>query len=70
MDQIRIVSAMGFFITMNPGNKGCAELPESIKVQFIPSAMIKEDFQLITKNMLESEGLKKAKVFSSSFVTF
>ena len=68
-DRIRVVPTMGFFITMNPGYKGRAELPESIKVQFRPCAMIKADFQLIAENMLLSEGFKEAKVLSSRFVT-
>jgi precorrin-4/cobalt-precorrin-4 C11-methyltransferase len=46
-----------------------AELPESIKVQFRPCAMIKADFVLIAENMLMSEGFKEAKVLSSRFVT-
>ena len=58
-----------FFITMKPGSKGRAELPESIKVQFRPCAMIKADFVLIAENMLMSEGFKEAKVLSSRFVT-
>ena len=54
---------------MNPGYKGRAELPESIKVQFRPYAMTKADFKLIAENMLMSEGFKEAKVLSSRFVT-
>jgi len=54
---------------MNPGYKGRAELPESIKVQFRPCAMIKADFKLIAENMLMSEGFREAKVLSSRFVT-
>ena len=68
-DRIKVVPCMGFFITMNPGYKGRAELPESIKVQFRPCAMIKADFVLIAENMLMSEGFKEAKVLSSRFVT-
>jgi dynein heavy chain len=68
-DRIKVVPTMGFFITMNPGYKGRAELPESIKVQFRPCAMIKADFVLIAENMLMSEGFKEAKVLSSRFVT-
>jgi len=68
-DELCLVPTTGFFITMNPGYKGRAELPESIKVQFRPCAMIKADFQLIAENMLLSEGFREAKVLSSRFVT-
>lgn len=68
-DRIKVTPTMGFFITMNPGYKGRAELPESIKVQFRPCAMIKADFILIAENMLLSEGFREAKVLSSRFVT-
>jgi len=68
-DRIKVVATMGFFITMNPGYKGRAELPESIKVQFRPCAMIKADFPLIAENMLMSEGFKEARILSSRFVT-
>lgn len=68
-DRITIVPTVGFWITMNPGYKGRAELPESIKVQFRPCAMIKADFKLIAENMLMSEGFREAKVLSSRFVT-
>lgn len=68
-DRITIFPTVGFFITMNPGYKGRAELPESIKVQFRPCAMIKADFKLIAENMLMSEGFKEAKVLSSRFVS-
>lgn len=68
-DEITIVKTVGYFITMNPGYKGRAELPESIKVQFRPCAMIKADFKLIAENMLMSEGFKEAKILSSRFVT-
>ena len=54
---------------MNPGYKGRAELPESIKVQFRPYAMTNAGFKLIEENMLMSEGSKEAKVLSSRFVT-
>lgn len=68
-DPITILPTVGFFITMNPGYKGRAELPESIKVQFRPCAMIKADFKLIAENMLMSEGFKEAKILSARFVT-
>ena len=60
---------MGFFITIDPDKKDFAQLPESIKLQFRPCAMIKANLQLITKNIPMREGFMEAKVLSSCFVT-
>ena len=67
-DRIKIVPTMGFFITINPGYKGRAKLPESIKVQFRPCAIIKVDFLLIAENMLMSVGFKEYTLLSLRFV--
>ena len=67
-DRIKVVTTMGFFITINPGYKGRAKLPESIKVQFRPCAIIKVDFLLIAENMLMSVGFKESKLLSSRFM--
>jgi dynein heavy chain len=66
---VKLVPAVGIFITMNPGYAGRTELPENLKTLFRSCAMVTPDIQLICENMLMSEGFLQAQRLSKKFTT-
>ena len=66
---IAIRATIGYFVTMNPGYAGRAELPENLKVLFRPCAMCVPDLRLICEIMLVAEGFLEARSLSNKFIT-
>ena len=82
--EIPMTPTIGYFITMNPGYAGRAELPENLKVSwpsqdlslslyikvlFRPCAMCVPDLRLICEIMLVAEGFMEARPLSRKFIT-
>jgi dynein heavy chain len=62
--EMRLVTSIGIYITMNPGYAGRSELPDNLKALFRNVVMVSPDLLLICENMLMSEGFSQAKLLA------
>ncbi|RKP21352.1 hypothetical protein ROZALSC1DRAFT_27237, partial [Rozella allomycis CSF55] len=68
-EEISLCKTVSYYITMNPGYAGRAELPENLKALFRPCSMVVPDLQMICEIMLMAEGFLEASTLARKFTT-
>lgn len=66
---VAIKKTVGYFITMNPGYEGRAELPDNLKALFRPVTMVVPNTEKICEIMLMSEGFNEARSLAKKMNT-